>query len=124
MSIWAVSMANPLPAADDPVRMALRKSYRNLTSNFEMAVDVAISWVGLRTNGSLTSAQLSTAISTLAEGCAIRDRLASQDIRGIFLPSAHGDGLESWTIFGIGLEALCEHFLEEIPDWESSSMEQ
>ena len=123
VSIWAVSMSNPEPLERDLVREALTKSYDNLTTNFEFAFDWAIRLLGLRAKAPLTTRQLSTAISALAEGCGLRDRLRRADIRDIKLPTGNKGRRESWTLFGIGLEALCMHFLEEIPGWEPSPLQ-
>jgi len=118
VSIWAVSMSHPDSTEPDLVRDALTKSYGSLTTNFEFAFDWAIAWLGFRIKAPLTTRQLSTAVSALAEGCALRDRLHPADIRDIKLPTGTKGRRESWTLFGIGLEALCRHFLEEIPNWE------
>ena len=118
VSIWAVSMSHPDATEPDLVRDALTKSYGSLTTNFEFAFEWALSWLGFRVKAPLTTRQLSTAVSALAEGCALRDRLRSADIRDIKLPTGTKGRRESWTLFGIGLEALCRHFLEEIPSWE------
>ncbi len=123
VSIWAVSMSNPEPSERDLVREALTKSYEGLTSNFEFAFDWAISLLGLRAKAPLTTSQLSTAVSALAEGCGLRDRLRRADIRDIKLPTGTEGRRESWTLFGIGLEALCVHFLEEIPGWEPTPLD-
>jgi hypothetical protein len=123
VSIWAVSMSNPVQPEHDLVRDALTKSYANLTANFEFAFDWAVSWLGLRVKAPLTTSQLSTMVSALAEGCGLRDRLRQSDIRDIKLPARTKGRRESWTLFGIGLEALCQYFLEEIPGWEPSPID-
>ena len=108
--------SNPLrPPSGKPVGQAKPETK---TSAVPFAFGWAISWLGFRVKAPLTTRQLSTAVSVLAEGCALRDRLRSADIRDIKLPTGTKGRRESWTLFGIGLEALCQHFLEEIPSWE------
>lgn len=123
VSIWAVSMSNPEPSERDLVREALTKSYESLTTNFEVAIDWVINLLGLRVKAPLTTRQLSTAISALAEGCGLRDQLRRADTRDIKLPTGTKGRRESWTLFSIGLEALCVHFLEEIPGWEPTPLD-
>jgi hypothetical protein len=122
VSVWAVSMSNPNQSDQDLIRDALTKSYESLTANFAFAFDWAISLLGLRVKAPLTTSQFSTAVSALAEGCGLRDRLRRADIRDIKLPTGTKGRRESWTLFGVGLEALCKHFLEEIPEWEPSPL--
>jgi len=122
LGIWAVSTSNRNTPDNDLVRTALAKSYQGLTANYEFAFDWVISLLGLRVKAPLTTAHLATAISALAEGCGLRDALQGSQVRGIKLPTGKNGRKESWTIFGVGLEALCHHFFEEIPDWEPSEL--
>ncbi len=122
VSVWAVSAANPNQSEPDLIREALTKSYDSLTSNLEFALNWAMGLLGLRAKAPLTTSQLSTAVSALAEGCGLRDRLRRGDIRDIKLPTGTKGRREYWTLFGVGLEALCTHFLEEIPGWEPSPL--
>ena len=73
--------------------------------------------LGLRLRGGLTLRQFAIAAESLGEGCALRNGVDGPDMSGILWPTGPQGDLRSWTLFGVGLEALVVQFFELDPDW-------
>jgi len=118
VGIWAVAASNQNLTVDDPIRAGLKASYEGLTENFGIAYSWCVGILGFQFKAPLTVRHFTNAATALAEGCVLRNTVASEDMSGIVLPTGPGGVSEEWSMFSIGLEALCRHFLEEIPGWE------
>lgn len=73
--------------------------------------------LGLRLRGGLTLRQFAIAAESLGEGCALRSGVDGSDMSGILRPTGPQGDLRSWTLLGVGLEALVVQFFELDPDW-------
>jgi hypothetical protein len=118
VGIWAVAASRHHNDPADPVQHALHGAYDSMTDNFAIAYTWVVDVLGLRFKEPFTVRHFTIATTALAEGCALRDTVAREEVRDVTLPTGDGGTDESWTLYSIGLEALCHHFLEEIPGWE------
>ena len=123
VGIWAVAASSHNVSPNDPIRTALRASYDSLTENFSLAYAWCVEMLGLRFKAPLTVRHFTISATALAEGCVLRNTVASEEMHDISRPTGPEGTDEAWTMFSIGLHALCRHFLEEIPGWEPQPIE-
>jgi hypothetical protein len=121
VAVWTLATAQDVEGHDQlrhqqRIRDALFEGYAGFTSLWEGAYGALARLVGMRVRAPLTMRQLSVAVGALAEGCSLRERV-DPHLQGITRPTGVDGEAQDWTLFGIGLEALCLHFLEPDPDW-------
>jgi len=99
------------------VRKTLLLAYEATTRRYQAIYELAGPLLGFRLRSPYTFRQLAVAVAALAEGCGLRDQVDPASSRDILLPTGPGGEKQEWTLFGIGLEALMNKFLEPDPDW-------
>lgn len=122
VGVWAVEVSRPSRDPEDPVHLALVDNYEQMTASYTDAYASLAELLGMRFRAPLTARHFTIAVSSLAEGCALREAISAAETHGIVI---EGDGGEpnEWTLFGIGLDALMRRFLEPIPDWIPTDLE-
>jgi hypothetical protein len=116
IGVWALVSGSRAAGTTDPLHEALRTSYAALEDRSAAATESLMAFLGLRLRPPFDVRQFTTALTALVEGCALRDR-ATSGIRGLELPTGTDGGLQSWTVLGVGMEALAEEFFDLDPDW-------
>jgi len=123
IAVWAMATADNLegrPAGirhQERIRSALVDGYEGFTRLWEEAYGRLASLLGIRVRPPLTMRQFTVAVGALAEGCSLRQRLDPQ-MEGIVRPTGPNGEDQEWTLFGIGLDALQQHFFEPDPEWD------
>jgi hypothetical protein len=119
IGIWSTCAPTPNRSApDEAVLDALRESYETLAGNYTMVFDDILDSLGFRVKAPYETRHLAVAVTALGEGCALRDGFDSKTTRGIKRSTGPGAKLEKWTLFGIGIESLCQTMIEPIPRWK------
>jgi hypothetical protein len=119
IGIWSTCAPTPnRPAPYETVLDALRESYENLAGNYTMVFEDILDSLGFRAKAPFDIRHLAVAVTSLAEGCALRDGFDPRTTRGIKRPTGPGGKLEKWTLFGIGIESLCHTMIEPVPRWK------
>jgi hypothetical protein len=116
IGVWALVSGSRAAGTTGPLHEALRASYAALEERSVAATESLMAFLGLRLRPPFDVRQFTTALTALVEGCALRDRAAA-GIRGLELPTGPGGGLQSWTVLGVGMDALAEEFFDLDPDW-------
>ncbi len=99
------------------VRRTLLRAYEATTRRYQAIYELAGPLLGFRLRSPYSFRQLAVAVAALAEGCGLRDQVDPGSSRDILRPTGPGGEKQEWTLFGIGLEALMNQFLEPDPDW-------
>jgi hypothetical protein len=117
IGIWA--LAASAPASEETARLtsALVHSYRLVTDDAVELYEAVTTHLGFRVRMPYSMAAGASAIQALAEGCALRDLLDPEAVRGLHLPTGPGGSDEEWTVFGMALHTLVRTFLEPVPGW-------
>ncbi len=103
--------------ARQEVRDTLLRGYDETTRHYQELFEAVGPLLGFRLRRPYTYRQLAVAVAALAEGCGLRDQVDPGSSREILRPTGPAGEKQEWTLFGIGLEALLNHFLEPDPDW-------
>ena len=98
------------------IQRALLRQYEQTTDDYESLFKAVGPVLGFRLRDEFTYRQLTTSVTALAEGCGLRDQVDPGNSRDILRRTGPREKQE-WTLFGIGLEALLNQFLEIDPDW-------
>jgi hypothetical protein len=115
IGLWTLSAVGSLPQHRQPVSEALSCGYEALATHFEQAYSALIGLLGLRLRHPLTIRHFTVAVEALSEGCMLRVRMDPASLYDIRITGR--DGVErTWTLLGLGLDALARQFLEEDPD--------
>jgi len=118
IGIWATcSPARGRKIRDERVIEALGASYEGLAEHYTFVFDDIMDSLGFRMKNPYETRHLAVAVTSLAEGCALRDGFDPTTLRGIPRPTGANEAMEGWTLFGIGIESLCRHMIEPIPRW-------
>jgi len=116
LGVWALASGSQGSPATDPIYESLRASYTAIEERGIAATEALLAFLGMRPRPPFDTRQFTTACTALVEGCVLRDR-ADAGIRGIELGTGPGGSMQEWTVLGVGMEALAEHFFEFDPDW-------
>lgn len=114
---WSVVTSGPRSDSSKQIEQALLRSYDEVTRAHERLYTSLIELCGFRLRQPYTVRQITVAVSALAEGCALRDRVDTDSVRRINRASGPGGSEQEWTLFSVGIEALAHQFLEPDPDW-------
>jgi hypothetical protein len=121
IGVWAVISVGSAPLRRRRIEAALEQSYLVVTERMEKIYQATLSIVGFRVRSGLTIRQFTIAVAALTEGCVLRNRVDTEQMNGIMRPTGPGGEQQTWTLFGIALEALVEKFFEPDPAWEPSA---
>ncbi|HVC68154.1 MAG TPA: hypothetical protein VND44_11205 [Acidimicrobiales bacterium] len=116
VGVWVLAVTGPPSERGRRIRQALIDGYESTTDAWAELYASMASYLGLRVRAPFTLRQLTVSVGALVEGCALREG-AERDTAAIVRPTGPGGGLEEWTLFGVGLEALALQYLEPDPDW-------
>jgi len=116
VGVWALVSGSRGSVAADGIYEAMERSYAAIDERSNEATRMMMAFLGLRLRAPLDVGQFTTSCMALVEGCALRDRVDA-GIRGIERPTGPGGAMQSWTLLGIGMEALTDQFFEFDPDW-------
>ena len=117
VGIWAMTAVGSSPERKRRIELALEQAYRAVTERMEQIYQGGLDFVGYRVRPRLTVRQFTIAVAALAEGCVLRDRVDSAQMRGIVRPTGPNGEEQEWTLFGLALDALSQQFFELDPDW-------
>ena len=120
VGVWVLAVTGPPSARGRKIRQALEEGYQITTDQWAELHGAMASHLGLRVRTPLTLRQFTVAVGALVEGCALRTG-GDPGEAPILRPTGPGGSLQSWTLFGIGLEALAFQFFEIDPDWPGPS---
>jgi len=116
IGIWALASGARRAGSTDAVYDALRSSYASLEGRAVAETEAMLAYFGLRARPPLDVRQFTRGLTALVEGSALRQR-ADAGMRDIELPTGPDGALRSWTVLGIGMDALVDQFFELDPDW-------
>ena len=117
MGIWALAVVDVGSPRKQPIVDALLSAELESTDYYETSYEAAMQELGLRIRAPFTTRQFATAIDAYAQGCALRASVDPVTSTSIDRPTGPGGASQSWTLFGVGLEALVGQFVEVDPDW-------
>lgn len=116
VAIWGLAASGSTAVAHTPVTDQAAATYDEVTGRLEAILEGFMVALGLRLREGYELRQLALAVVSLAEGCALRDRIDPVSTRGIKLPSGPDGAVQEWTLFAVGFEALVWQFTEWDPD--------
>jgi hypothetical protein len=116
INLWAMAASSDLPDRHQRVLATLMESYDAINRQGEEAFGGLMTVLGYRLREPLTVPQFLNAAGALSEGCSLRDRVDSKML-GIVRPTGPDGADQSWTVYGIGLNALVDGFFEPDPDY-------
>ena len=116
IGVWVLGLTNDLTGRRTNIREALLESFATMTATWEDLFEGICAHLGLRVRENLTVRQFTQAVSSMAEGSALRQG-GDLALALIERPTGPGGELQQWTLFGVCLEALAVRFLEIDPDW-------
>jgi len=119
-SAWisVLAIATTAPDSDQRERMigGLLRGFDSVAGFWEGTFTGLFRYLGLRVREPMTLRQFTEAVVAWSEGQSIRQRVSGQASR-LSLPTGPDGGLQEWTLFGVGLEALTLQFFEPDPDF-------
>jgi len=116
VSVWAVSVTNPVNRSDARVRHALTDGLELTAAAWDDLSQTIMDALGFRMREPFTLREHTESLGALAAGFALRQ--ASRDEPQVVKrPTGPGGELQEWTLMGIGLEALAHQYMELDPDW-------
>jgi hypothetical protein len=117
IGVWALATAGDPYVYRTRIEEALLDGYNDFTRKFVELYAGMAELLGLRLCEGLTLRQFAIAAESLAEGCALRNRVDPSDMSGIVRSSGPDGAQKEWTLFSVGLEALVREFFAIDPDW-------
>ena len=118
IGILATTAVGSVPARQQRIDAALRKSYEDVTSQMEAIYSSLLEFIGFRVRSGLTVRQFAIAAAALTEGCVLRDRVDPVEMNGIVRPTGRFGEDQEWTLFGLALHGLAEQFFAINGEWE------
>lgn len=119
-SAWisVLAIATTAPDSDQRERMigGLLRGFDSVAGFWEGTFSRMFGYLGFRVREPRTLRQFTEAVVAWSEGQTIRQRVSGQASR-LSLPTGPDGGLQEWTLFGVGLEALTLQFFEPDPDF-------
>lgn len=116
VGVWVLAVTSPPSERGRQIRQALIDGYETTTDMWIELYDALMTFLGLRVRAPFTLRQFTVSVGALVEGCALLAG-ATRYAPAILRPTGPEGGLEPWTLFGVGLEALAIQYLELDPDW-------
>ncbi len=116
VGVWVLAVTGPQSERGRRIRQALIDGYESTTDQWAELYGSMVAYLGLRVRAPFTLRQFTVSVGALVEGCALRDG-ARRDTAAILRPTGPDGGMQEWTLFGVGLEALALQYLEPDPDW-------
>jgi hypothetical protein len=117
IGVWALTASGEPHQYRQRIESALGQAYSAHALRFEEAYAGLAATFGLKLREPLTVRQFAIASESLAEGSALRHHVSAPDMDGILRPTGPGGELQSWTLFGVGLESLLQQFFVLDPDF-------
>jgi hypothetical protein len=114
--VWTLRTSGDLAEHRKRIDAALLDGYESVTAHFEQAYLAVLAMLGFRLRESLTIRQLTISVGALAEGCALRGRVDEDSMYGVKRATGPEGEEQTWTLFGVGLEAMVHQFVEIDPD--------
>ena len=116
--IGVLAIATSAPDPDQRERMvgALDDGFDTVAGYWEATFTGLFGFLGFRLREPGTMRQFTEAMLAWSEGHSIRQRV-SGSVSRLSLPTGPDGGLQEWTLFGVGLEALVFRFLEPDPEF-------
>jgi hypothetical protein len=115
--VWALAASGEPHEYRPRIEAALVAAYSAHALRFEEAYTGLADFFGLQLQEPLTVRQFAIAAESLAEGSALRHHVCAPDMEGILRPTGPGGELQTWTLFGVGLESLVNQFFVLDPDF-------
>ena len=115
IGVWAMTSVGSAPLRRRRIEAALEQSYLVVTERMEKIYQATLSIVGFRVCSGFTIRQFTIAVAALTEGCVLRNRVDREQMNGIMRPTGPGGEQQTWTLFGIALEALVENSSSPTP---------
>ena len=115
IGVWAITGVET--TRHRRVEEALRQSYLSATAQMADVYERVMALVGFRPRPGLTVRQFAIAVAALTEGCVLRNRVDTEEMKGIWRTSEPGGEAREWTLFGLALDALTREFFEPDPHW-------
>lgn len=118
VGLW-VLLANQEPASSRPPEVArsLRDADEQIRRRNAELLDRGLGYLGFRVRAPYEPADFAWAARALVEGWTIYAGDPATSAGGIALPTGEDGGTQAWTLYGVALDALVEHFFEPDPDW-------
>ncbi len=116
IGVWTLRTTGDLAEHRERIDAALLDGYESFTAHFEQAYLAVLAMLGFRLRENLTIRQFTIAVGALAEGCALRGRVDEDSMYGIKRATGPEAEEQTWTLFGVGLDAMAHQFFEIDPD--------
>jgi hypothetical protein len=116
IGVWALNASTTLSSPIE-IQDLLRSILESELADFTEIYASLFAHFGFQIKAGYTINDFTLAVSALAEGCALRDKVGTEQLRVIKRKTGKGNRNQEWTLFSIGLEALMEGFAEPIPRW-------
>ena len=116
ISVLAIATTAPDPHQQARMISGLLDSYQTVAEFWERTFSGLFAFLGYRIRDPRTMRQFTDAVLAWSEGHSIRQRVSGAVSR-MQLPTGPRGEMQEWTLFGVGLEALVEQFIEPDPDF-------
>ena len=121
IGVWALASAGDPYVFRTRIESALVDGYDAFTRRYVELYAGMASLLGFRLRPGLTLRQFAIAAESLAEGCALRERVDPSEMSAIARPTGPDGAPQAWTLFAVGLDALVRQFFELDPEWTPGS---
>ncbi len=110
----AGAVATQGSAADAEMLDDLSASESDTIHGYAVLYEMVATVFGLRIKPAYTYEQFATMLASLVDGLAVR-QLYSDDVAPVSRPTGPGGEMESWSLLGLGMEAMVLAMTEPIP---------
>jgi len=116
-ALIACALAGGNAGADDQFLTMFEEAAARLTRHYSELYGSALEFIGFRIRPGMRIKQMVVAILSFGEGSLLR-RSTSRDAFAPIALQRELDGVDvDWDLFGFGVKAIVEAFVEEDPDW-------
>ena len=116
IGVWVLALTSEPVGPRRNLRDALAAGLGTAASRWEQLFAGICTHLGIRVRAPLTIGQFTVAVSSMAEGSALREG-GDPDVAVLVRPSGPSGEPQEWTLFGVCMEALALRFFEIDPDW-------
>ncbi len=116
-ALIACALAGGDAGTDDEFLAIIGRATERLTHFYVELYESALEFIGFRVRPGMRIEQMAITILSLGEGSLLR-RSTNPDVFDPIVLPRELDGMDvDWDLFGFGVKAIVEAFVEEDPDW-------
>jgi hypothetical protein len=118
LAIWSITVSTP--ALDDDLILgpALEQGHDRATQAFVEVFDDVRRRLGYEMRDPFSVQQFAVAVCALAEGITLKHRFSPDGVRSSERPTAPDGAMQTWSLFGVGMEGLVSVFLAPLGEAE------